>query len=138
MRLLDRIRPFALLALRVVLGSIMLAHALPKITGGMENFHKTVGFVASLGLPGWMATFSWGAELIGGAALVLGAVTRFFAFIILIDMLVAIAKVYHGNGLVGPGGYEFPLSLAAMAFAVIILGAGPISMDWLFARKKGF
>lgn len=138
MRLLDRIRPFALFALRVVLGTIMLAHSLPKITGGMEDVHKTVGFVASLGLPGWMATLASGAELIGGAALVLGAVTRFFAFIILIDMLVAIVKVYHGNGLTGPGGYEFPLSLAAVAFAVIILGAGPISMDWLFARKKGF
>lgn len=132
MKLLDRIHPFALLALRVVLGAIMLANSWPK---SIEGFRNTAHFVVSLG---WMAALWLGVEFIGGAALVLGATTRFFAFIILIDLLVAIVKVHHANGLAGPGGYEFPLSLATMAFAVFILGAGPISMDWLFAREKGF
>ena len=133
MRLFDRIHPFALLALRLALGAILLANALPSSIGGFRN---TAHFVASS--LGWLAALLWGVELIGGAALVLGAATRFFAFAILLDLLVAVFKAHRTNGLVGPGGYEFPLALATIAFAIIILGAGPISADWLFARKKGF
>jgi putative oxidoreductase len=44
-------------------------------------------------------------------------------------MSVAIAKVHFHNGLMGNGGYEFPLALAALAFALIFLGAGPIAFD---------
>jgi uncharacterized membrane protein YphA (DoxX/SURF4 family) len=29
----------------------------------------------------------------------------------------------------GNGGYEFPLALATIAFALIFFGAGPISID---------
>ena len=137
-RYLERFHPVAVLALRLVLGGIMLAHAIPKVSGGMTSFHNAMGFVSGLGIPGWMAAFSWGAELIGGAALVLGVFTRFFAFTLLIAMLVATLKVHLKNGLRGPGGYEFTLTLLVIALALIILGSGPISLDWLFARKKGF
>jgi len=33
--------------------------------------------------------------------------------------------VHFKNGLMGPGGYEFPLALAAMAFALVCFGGGP-------------
>jgi len=44
-------------------------------------------------------------------------------------MSVAIWKVHLKNGLLGPGGYDFPLALAAIAFALIFLGGGPIALD---------
>ena len=127
-----------MLALRLLLGGLMLAHAIPKAMGGLTSFHNSVGFVSGLGIPGWMAALSWFAELVGGTALILGIFSRFFAFTILIDMLVATLKVHLKNGLRGPGGYELTLTLAVIAFALMIFGSGPISMDWLFARKKGF
>jgi uncharacterized membrane protein YphA (DoxX/SURF4 family) len=44
-------------------------------------------------------------------------------------MLVAIFKVHLHNGLTGQGGFEFPLSCATIAFALIFFGAGSISID---------
>jgi len=38
-------------------------------------------------------------------------------------------KIHWKNGLLGNGGYEFPLALAAIAFALIFFGAGPIALD---------
>jgi len=54
----------------------------------------------------------------------------------LIDMSVAISKIHWHNGFKGQGGYEFPLSVATIAFALIFFGAGPIALDAL--RRRGF
>jgi putative oxidoreductase len=126
LRYLDRLQPLGLLVLRLVLGAIMIAHGYVKIFGGMQNF---VHMVRGLGMPGWLAYFAAAAEFGGGILVVLGLITRFAAFAILIDMLVAIAKVHLRNGLTGQDGYEFPLALAAIAFALILFGAGPIALD---------
>ncbi|HWR35551.1 MAG TPA: DoxX family protein [Clostridia bacterium] len=127
MNRLNQVQPVALMVLRVVLGIIMLAHGYGKVFGGM---HKHVEFVSSLGMPGWMAYPSAGAEFIGGILLIVGVATRFAALAVLLDMLVAIFKVHLHQGL--KGGYEFPLALATIAFMLIFYGGGPISVDWLF------
>lgn len=128
---LDRVQPLALLVLRVVLGVIFVAHGYPKIMGGM---HHHVQMVQGLGLPGWLAYPSAGAEFFGGLMVLLGAATRIGAALILADMAVAIWKVHLHQGL--RGGLEFPLSLAAIAFALIFFGAGPISAEWLWKGKR--
>lgn len=135
MRYLDRLQPLALLALRLVLGVVMIAHGRPKVFGGM---HHHVSMVSSIGLPGWWAYLSAAAEFGGGILLVLGLFTRVAGLAVLIDMAVAIWKVHWKNGLLGQGGYEFPLALAAMAFALIFLGAGPISLDSIRRGGGGF
>jgi len=126
LRILDRMQPLALLVLRLVLGIIMIAHGYSKVFGGL---HKHVEFVSSLGLPGWLAYLSAGAEFLGGIAIILGFFTSCAALAILIDISVAIWKVHFRNGLRGAGGYEFPLAIAAIAFALIFFAAGPISID---------
>jgi uncharacterized membrane protein YphA (DoxX/SURF4 family) len=57
------------------------------------------------------------------------------AFFVLIDMLVAIFGEHFKNGFLGQGNYQFPLALAAMAFALIFFGGGPIAIDWLWGSK---
>ena len=104
----------------------MIAHGYHKVFGGMD---KTVHFIASLGLPGWTAYLSAYTEFFGGILVMVGLFTRIVALAVLFDMLVAIAKVHWKNGLVGQGGFEFPLSLGAIAFALIMFGAGPIALD---------
>ena len=126
MRFLDRLQPLALLVMRLALGAVMLGHGYPKVFGGL---HHHAEFVASLGLPAWTAYLSSFTEFFGGILILLGLFTRVAAFAICIDLLVAIAKVHFHNGLMGKGGYEFPLALAALAFALIFFGAGPIAMD---------
>lgn len=128
MRYVDRLQPFALLVMRLALGAVMIGHGYPKVFGGL---HHHAQFVASLGLPAWSGYLSAFAEFLGGICVLLGLFTRFCAFAVCIDLAVAIWKVHWHNGLMPAGGkgYEFPLSLAALAFGLIFLGPGPISLD---------
>jgi putative oxidoreductase len=131
-RFLDRLQPLALLALRIVIGSIMIAHGYSKVFGGFSRVHD---MVQHLGFPGWMAYLLAGTEFFGGILMIVGLLTRFVAVAMLIDMSVAIWKIHWHNGFKGPGGFEFPLSVAAIAFALIFFGAGPVALDGI--RKGG-
>ena len=132
MRYLDRLQPLALLVLRVVLGAVMIGHGYGKVFGGLSHFAQ---FVRTLGLPGWLAYPSAFAEFFGGVLVIAGLLTRCASLAILMDMSVVIWKVRWKYGLVGNAGYEFPLALAAIAFALIFLGGGPIAFDSI--RKGG-
>jgi putative oxidoreductase len=127
LRFLDRLQPLALLALRLVLGLIMIGHGYGKVFhGGLaQHVHR----VSSLGLPGWLAYPSALTEFFGGILIIIGVLTRFVSLLMIIDMAVAIWKVHWKNGMFGKGGYEFPLTLATIAFALIFFGAGPIALD---------
>ncbi|MGC1371436.1 MAG: DoxX family protein [Candidatus Sulfotelmatobacter sp.] len=134
MRYLDRLQPLALLVMRLALGVVMVGHGYHKVFGGL---HHHVQFVESLGLPGWSAYLSAFAEFFGGLLVLIGLFTRVAAFAICIDMCVAIAKVHFHNGLMGEHGYEFPLQLTAIAFALIFFGAGSIAFDHIRAPGSG-
>ncbi|HXZ33039.1 MAG TPA: DoxX family protein [Terriglobales bacterium] len=135
MRFLDRLQPIALVALRLVLGVVMIGHGYGKVfhDGLAQHVHR----VASLGLPGWLAYPSAFTEFFGGILLILGVFTRFVSLLVLTDMLVAIWKVHWKNGMFAKGGYEFPLTLATIAFALIFFGAGPIALDAIFGKTWG-
>jgi putative oxidoreductase len=127
LRYLDRLQPLALLVMRLALGAIMVAHGYHKVFGGL---HHHVEFVESLGLPGWSAYLSAFAEFFGGLLVLVGLFTRAAAFAICVDMCVAIIKVHLRHGLLAAnGGFEFPLALAALAFALIFYGGGAIAFD---------
>ena len=132
MRYLDRLQPLALLVLRIVLGVIMIGHGYSKVFGGLSHH---VQFVSSLGLPGWLAYVSAVTEFFGGILVITGLLTRCVSLAILIDLGVAIAKLHWKNGLLGNGGYQFPLALAAIAFALVFFGGGPMAIDSI--RKGG-
>ena len=84
------------------------------------------------------ATFSTVVELVGGAALVLGALTPVFALLNVANLLGALVLVHAGNGVfVGDNGYELVLSLAAGLLVVAALGAGRYSVDGLLGRTTG-
>ena len=126
MRYLDRLQPLALFFVRLTLGAIMVSHGYHKVFGGL---HHHAQFVASLGLPAWTAYLSAFTEFFGGLLVLVGLFTRAAAFAICINLGVAIAKVHWHNGLSGNGGFEFPLAVATLAFALIFFGGGSIAMD---------
>jgi putative oxidoreductase len=132
LRYLDRLQPLALLVLRLVIGAIMIAHGYSKVFGGFSHVHDMVQHLA---LPGWLAYPLAATEFFGGILIIAGLLTRFVAVAMLIDMSVAIWKIHWHNGLKGQGGYEFPLSLAAIAFTLIFFGGGPVAFDSI--RKGG-
>jgi putative oxidoreductase len=131
-RYLDRLQPLALLVMRLALGFVMFFHGYHKVFGGL---HHHAQFVASLGLPAWTAYVSSFTEFFGALLILLGLFTRVAALGICIDLSVAIAKYDIHRGLIG--GYETPLALAALAFALIFFGAGPIALDHIRAPGGG-
>ena len=135
MRYLDRLQPLALLVMRLALGAVMFDHGYHKVFGGL---HHHAQFVASLGLPAWSSYLSSFTEFFGGLLLLLGLFTRVAALAICINLSVAILKVHLHNGLIGNGGYELPLALAALAFALIFFGGGPIAFDHIRAPGGGW
>lgn len=126
MRYLDRFQPLALLVMRLALGAVMLAHGYQNV---FHHLHDHVHMVAGLGLPAWLGYVSSFTEFLGGLLIITGFFTRPAACAVCIDLIVAIWKVNWHNGLSGDHGYEFPLALAALAFALIFYGGGPIAID---------
>ena len=129
MRYLDRLQPLALVVMRLALGAVMLAHGYQNL---FRHLHDHVHFVTSLGMPPWLGYVSSLTEFLGALFILAGFFTRPAALALCIDLLVAIGKVHWRNGLMGSPdhpGFEFPLALAALAFALIFFGAGPIALD---------
>lgn len=126
MRYLDRLQPLALLVMRLALGAIMVAHGYQNV---FRHLRDHAHLVASLGLPAWLGYVSSFTELLGGVLILAGFFTRPAAFALCIDLIVAIWKVHWHNGLMGDQGYEFPLALVTLAFALIFFGGGPIAFD---------
>lgn len=124
--------------MRLALGAVITAHGYHKVFGGL---HHHAEFVASLGIPAWLGYVSAFTEFLGGILILLGFFTRPAAVAICINLSVAIWKVHLHNGLLGSHdgpGYEFPLALASLAFALIFFGAGPISIDHVLRGGGSF
>jgi putative oxidoreductase len=132
----------SLLILRVVLGVIFFAHGAQKVLGwyGGHGLKGTVGHMTSMGLPLQIAYLVCFAEFLGGIGLVLGLLTRLAALAVGTVMAGAIKTVHWQNGLfinweLAPGkghGIEANLAFLAIALAIFLQGAGPLSIDRLF------
>lgn len=122
--------------LRIGLGVVYLVHGVGKLfdvgpaaTGGVVGF---AGFLDGMGIPA-AVFFAWVVALVetlGGVALLLGVLTRYAAALVAIDALVA-TLIYHApNGFVVTGnGIEFTLVNFFAALALVLLGAGALSLE---------
>lgn len=132
----DRLQGAGTLILRIAIGVVLIAHGLQKAMG----FDAWADFVRQLGIPvpDLMAGLAMAAELGGGAMLLLGLLTPVAAAFVAVDMIVAIAKVRWGHGLMAAdGGFEYELLLAATAIFLMLHGPGRYSADaWIAARAR--
>ena len=113
------------LVLRLVLGAAMAYHGYQKVVPHGALVHHEQ-FVRTLGLPGWLGIVSAWTEFAGGILLVLGLLTRFAAFMVAGNMLVALVKVNLHHGYAGA---EYSLALFAMAVALVVMGGGALAAD---------
>ncbi|WP_024695851.1 DoxX family protein [Pseudomonas syringae] len=130
---------YGLTVLRVIVGIAFIAHGSQKLFGAFGGYglEGTAQYMESLGLtPGYlMALLSGGAEFFGGLGLLLGLLARPAAALVTVLLLVAIFTVHIGNGFfMANNGYEYALALLGGALAVLIEGAGRLSLDRLIAR----
>lgn len=128
------------LILRIPVGIILAAHGAQKLFGwfGGYGLEGTGQWMSSIGLkPGYlMALLAGSAEFFGGLMLALGLLTRLGAALNVIAMAVAIVWVHLSNGLfLTHNGYEFALALLAAAAALLIMGGGKLSIDYVLSRR---
>jgi len=125
---------FALLFLRVATGLVFFMHGWQKYQGGIDG---TSAFLASLQfpIPDIFAVLLIAIEVIGGAALILGAFTRLAAKLTGIVAIVALLVVHVDKGFfISAGGYEFILLILAACVALLVLGGGKWSADHRFLK----
>lgn len=127
-----------LLVLRLGLGIIFFLHGSQKVFGwfGGHPLDQSVAFMVSMHIAAPLAYLSIFTELLGGAFLIFGILSRLAGVGLAINMVVAIALVHFKNGFFmsgGPGGpgYEYNIALIAMALAIAIAGPGTVALaDW--------
>ena len=137
------------LPLRVAIGYGFTAHGWAKMSRGPAGF---AALVHQIGMPfptftAWAVTL---LELVGGLAILAGAFVAFVSVPMILTMLVAMFKVHLKYGfsaiktiglgpdgpLFGPPGYEVNLLYVAGLLALMLCGAGALSLDGLLARRR--
>jgi putative oxidoreductase len=135
---IDRLTPYGLLALRVIVGGLLALHGWQK-TQAPDEF---AGYVRSLGVPlhETAATAAILVEICVGGLLVVGLLTRLAGATLAGHMAITWA-VAHGSaplivdGKPGINGELAVLYLAA-GLALLAVGAGAFSVDAGFARRR--
>ncbi len=138
---------FVDLVLRLTLAVVFFPHGAQKALGwfGGPGLSATMAYFAKAGFPPLLAALDIVAEFLGPIALFFGFLTRVAAFGIFSVMAVAVWTVHrhvgffmnwYGQMPAGKEGYEYHLLALAISFAVIVRGAGLLSIDGAIARRK--
>ena len=134
---------YALLILRLGLAVTFIAHGAQHVFGWfggrgpadtIENWNQKHGIPVAVGI------LSLFIELGGGLAMLFGLLVRPAALGLAVFMFMAMKKAHWQNGFFlnqGPGkgpGIEFCLALFTMSVALLVGGAGALSIDNLLSR----
>jgi putative oxidoreductase len=127
-RFLNKLQPWGVLLIRLALGLSMSVHGYEKVVphGALLQF---VHYVTTLHMPYWLGYVSAWTEFAGGILLILGLLTRFAAFMVAINMYVALVTVGIHQGF---GIYNYIFALASIATMLIFCGSGALSLDRRF------
>lgn len=135
--------------MRLVIGFGFMAHGWAKWNRGPANFGK---LLAQIGVP-MPAASAWGVtmvELLGGAAIFVGAFVAIVSVPLILSMLVAMVTVHLRYGfssintigltpdgpVFGPPGYEVNLLYIGGLLALAMGGAGALSVDRWRAKRN--
>lgn len=118
-----RLHDLSHFGLRISVGVLLMVHSLGKFDSGGG------GFFSSIGLPSELAPLIGLLELIGGALLVTGVLTRISASLLAIEMLTIMVYLKKLQSFSGKNGLELELLIFVVLLTVIVLGPGRISLS---------
>jgi putative oxidoreductase len=141
---------YGALPLRAMVGIGFIQHGYSKLSKGPDAF-ASILYSLHVPFPHLFAYLTIGVELLGGAALLLGAFVSCVSFPAIIVLLTAMFTVHlpygfssiklkaivDGRAQFGPPGYECDLLYLACILALVLLGPGPWSFDRYRLRKRG-
>jgi len=125
--------PYGAALLRLALGTMWISHALLKVL--VYTLPGAAKFFDSVGLPGVLVYPVVAAELVGGAAILLGLHGRWVS-LLLLPILAVASWVHLPNGWVftAPnGGWEYPVFLLVASIVHALLGDGA----WTLRGARG-
>jgi putative oxidoreductase len=134
--------------LRLIVGFGFMEHGYAKLARGPEAF-TSVLHALGMPAPGLLAWATICVELLGGLAVLLGALVPLASVPMAIVLLVAIFTVHAPNGFssikllsvdaagahFGQPGYETDLLYLAAIVALVLGGSGPLALDRLLVPK---
>lgn len=145
-KLLSTENDYGMLVVRLALGIVMFPHGAQKVFGwfGGHGFAGTMNFFTeSMGLPYILALLVVLAEFLGSLGLIVGALTRIAALGIGSVMVGAIFMVHLPNGFFmnwsgkqAGEGFEYHILAIGMALALMLRGAGALSIDRSLSSKR--
>ena len=125
---------WGMLPLRIVVGLVFLMHGGQKLfVFGLSGTADIMGKL-SIPLPSVAAAIVIAAELLGGAAIILGVFSRWAGLILAIEMLVAIPVARLAGGFFAPYGFEFEFTLLGACLTIAALGSGGVSLERVLGR----
>ncbi|HEX2557798.1 MAG TPA: DoxX family protein [Nitrososphaera sp.] len=129
----EKLAQYGPLPVRILAGIAFMSHGLPKLSNvaGAEDF-----FANMIGLPPEMALPVGLLEVIGGIALLAGALTRVASILFIIEMIGSTIVAKLSRGFVG--GYELDLLLMAISVSLLLTGPGRISIEWNVLKRELF
>jgi len=140
---LSFLQSFGLLVARLGLGGILLLHGWMRWNAGIQ---EQINYLTQFRAP-YAEVAAWGSiifELVGGVLLIVGALTRLVGLGVLIEQILIIAytnwykwppTLLNADGTY-KGGYEYNVALGLLGLLLFVMGAGAVSIDRLFRRKK--
>ena len=131
---LEANRWLGLVLLRLAVGLVFVSTGWGKVhsIGNVTQFFTELGIPA----PGINAVFVSWTELLGGAALVIGAFSRLAAIPLAVSMVVAIATAKRADikGFFSLVSFE-EFTYLLILVAIVILGSGKLSVDHALAKR---
>src|SRR5215468_9946449 len=135
--------------LRLIVGYGFMQHGFAKLARGPDAFPT---ILQALGVPlphlmGWLTIL---VEIVGGLAVLLGALVPLASIPMAAVLLVAIVTVHLPYGFssiklqavtaagaqFGPPGFETDLLYLACLAALVLAGSGPLAIDSLLAKRR--
>ena len=146
---LSRLRPWAAIPIRLMVGFGFIAHGYAKLMKGPENF---AAILQALGVPAphWAAWMTVIVEIGGGLAVLFGAFVALASIPMAAVLLTAMFTVHLPYGFssiklqavtaagpqFGPPGYELDLLYLACLFSLVLGGPGPLAIDGFIRNRK--
>src|SRR5215212_10534547 len=140
---LSFLKNFGLVIARLGLGGILLLHGWMRWNAGVQ---AQIDYLTQFRAP-YAQVAAWGSiifELVGGALLIVGALTRLVGLGVLVEQILIICytnwykwppTLLNADGTY-KGGYEYNVALGLLGLLLFVMGAGAVSIDRLFRRKK--